>query len=112
VLRTQLHSVRGLIEDHISATIQALPTDEKTQPRPVADFRIGTDLSIGEQIEALRLECKDLTYAKLAELTGIEERQVYRHAKEGVIPQARNLAAYNRVFKQLIGKTIVVYGKS
>ena len=67
-------------------------------------------VSIGQQIKARRLQCK-LTQAALAELVGIDLRQLQRHEKDVAKPNDLTLSSYNRVFLELIGKEGIVIKK-
>jgi hypothetical protein len=63
--------------------------------------------TIGDQIDALRLEC-DWTAEHLAELVDISPRSVYRHLSGKDTPSRLNLARYERVFSHHLEKTIVI----
>jgi hypothetical protein len=62
--------------------------------------------SIAEQVESLRNEA-DVTQEKLAELIGIDVRNVQRHLA-GATPQSRTLARYERVFSKLMNRQVVI----
>ena len=63
--------------------------------------------SIGEQIEALRIEA-DISQEKLAELVHIDIRNVQRHLANVTTPNDRNISRYQRAFHKLMNRQIVI----
>ena len=64
-------------------------------------------ISIGKQIEQLRLEC-EWTVEELAERIGVQPRSVYRHEADDSRPTKLNLRVYSRVFSQVLERTVVI----
>ncbi len=64
-------------------------------------------VSVGEQIEALRIEC-DWTTEFLAEKIGISARSAYRHVSNDDTPSKLNLGKYERVFSEALGKKVLI----
>lgn len=64
-------------------------------------------LSIGRQIEAFRVEA-NVTQEKLAELVGIDVRNVQRHLAGASEPSKLNLARYEREFTKLLKRQTVI----
>lgn len=63
------------------------------------------ETSIASQIEDLRIECR-LTVEDIAEALSVSPRSVYRHLSQGAIPRARQIAAYEKLFSEKLGKSI------
>jgi len=63
--------------------------------------------TIGKQIERLRLEAQ-ITQEKLAELVRLDIRNVQRHIAGVSTPSDRTIVRYQNVFKQLLGRKILI----
>jgi hypothetical protein len=106
-MRSQIRLLRGRIEAITEREGQAATVIQEPHSARESD-----SLSVGEKIKNFVAECTGLTYEKLADLIDVEVRQVYRHLHEGVTPSRLTLTAYNRVFKERIGKTLVIPEKT
>ena len=76
------------------------------QPTPTPSNSPAAE-SIASQLKRLQNEC-DLTTAEMAEAIGVDERSVRRHLAEDATPRRTHLAAYEKLFTERSGKTVVL----
>jgi len=63
--------------------------------------------TVGAQIQRLRTE-SNLTVDQLAEKVGLDVRNVTRHISGKTRPRLSNLAAYERVFSEVLGRKVTI----
>jgi hypothetical protein len=85
------------------------PEEKATRSKPstIPDTPAKKPDTLGAQINRLREECR-LTEEELAEKVDMDIRSVQRHLANEVIPYARNLLVYERVFSKLLNRQIVI----
>lgn len=66
-----------------------------------------TSVSVSAQLEPLRIEA-DISQERLAELVGIDIRNVQRHLSGVTKPTKRNIFRYQREFSKLLKRNIVI----
>jgi DNA-binding XRE family transcriptional regulator len=72
--------------------LPSMPSQPKAQP-------------IKNQLDAFRVECR-LTVEDIAETLDVSSRSVYRHLSGAAIPRTRQIAAYEKLFSEKLGKSI------
>jgi len=63
--------------------------------------------TLGEQIDALRSECR-MTVEDLATALEIEPRSVYRHLSNEAQPRQRQIAAYEKLFSERLNRSVTL----
>lgn len=83
-------------------------------PETIAPIQMGLSRAdtpaqgtLGNQIESLIAEC-EFTKEHVAELLGVDVRQVYRHCAGQTVPRRSHIAIYQNLFSKKLGKTIIL----
>ena len=88
--------------------LAAGPATTKISRIPPASRRGHPHASIGQQIEALRQDCR-WSLEKLAEMIGKHESTVKRHIAGKMEPTLKTLGVYEKVFSKQLGKQILIH---
>ena len=77
----------------------------KAKLQPVPQLAMPASEPLNEQIEALRDECR-MTVEELAEGLGVTPRSAYRHLSGEATPRQKQVAAYEKLFSQKLGRKV------
>ena len=89
--------------------VPAQSTPDKTAEEQISLARPipSTRETVATQLSRLRDE-SPLTVEQLAEAVDIDPRSVYRHLSGATLPHKRHLKAYEKVFSQVLQRTVVI----
>jgi DNA-binding XRE family transcriptional regulator len=91
------------LERIISEHLKAKAKKKKEPTLPKSDHK--KLVPLGTQIDSLRKECR-MTVEELADALDVTPRSVYRHLSGEADPRPRQIAAYEKLFSQKLGKPV------